>query len=479
LQLQQLCRLLKSAGSSLIALKESLDLKLSKLIEDIKSNGLDTLPDELLANVIGFYVNDGRLVSGSDRLRRIGLLAGVNRRFRDLVYTDLELWSVIDKSLTETQLRRVLGAGNGPLDIKFTSLMYVEHFDLLFSHGHRWRRIEFEDYIFSFDGDEPPPNLSSCREISLPKPEWASSDQDFEQKTTRYTAFLSNWNVPGVQKLHMWEVVPENGMYSACTELSIRLHSIVHSDPLQFAKFIQSLGSLHSLTIEMDKSRGCDLRHWGDVRITQTVLPNILSLSVHVDGIDNSNEYDPLCSFLQSLHMPNLQALDHRIIYSEEKQFTLDTSKFPFSQSFGKSITSLSMELSTRGRPWIVAIARDVGLDLAIFPKEFPALEYLDLVLPHERPHVSNFAGLSFHKHLRRLTIHGLPFASSGGKEVLRMMLSAFKRERRTLKHLRLLTCSDLVRYLSTEDLEAENPDTLITMARWPLWLVDVAISQW
>ncbi|KAL4068172.1 hypothetical protein J3A83DRAFT_3824684 [Scleroderma citrinum] len=325
--------------------------KISTMIK-LRPPAINTLPRKILLLIFDFVIrNDSDSVSLWKRKQK---LAGVSRRWKDLILNSPILWSTImvheqDSAFTETCLKRscetlldIVVKGCNDL-IDYTTLS--SSLDIVMSCAHRWRSLHVDENE-AFLGDFVVNKINhldfpSLRRVTIPA-----------LRAVAYPNFLFSTHSPVLEHLHLGNN-PAWQDFSPAITLKTLKSTFYHQRSASSPSF-PYLIPVHTLTT---LSLSGDIGKW-------TLRPN----SIHFPHLDTLTlQVNRALHFLEAIAAPNLR----HFVHSTFSQY--DTPSVVFSNLSSKfaSVRHLSVLHTLPGL--------DSDLDAERLCQAFPSVRHAEL----------------------------------------------------------------------------------------------------
>ena len=316
MQYQNLLRRLKTARESFAVISASFDEEIKRAHRKMRprylQNGVATLPDEILSEILEIVCDDLR--GPPFKMLR------VCQRFRRLIERMPRPWTRMRPDLTPGERDLALKLSrHHPLELIFVDWPKegdIEFLNSVLEHAHRWKTCMFRSDSY----DELPlvlhkhsltlelPELRRL-EISLEDPYVQSLDQD---------DFLRTWNAPQLSELHFFNYIPGPICGMSIVRCTIVLDKFHHDwDLTQLLALLSACPGMEELSVVMRSANS------SAVVFPTTELTSLKSLEVVITlgDSDDGRIGIPLQEFMNALVVPNLTKLKVDLDTTDEAAF--------------------------------------------------------------------------------------------------------------------------------------------------------------
>lgn len=347
--------------AALNILNEKLDELSDRVISAAMHHGMANLPDVVLEQIMkeSIYQDSKWRQAYRGEAKAITQLALVSRRFRDVAYASPRLWSKIGPKNSFPCVRRMLLMSKNsllhidlggseirthsqfgqdvqnPLQFGFGCDANAIRYALLTPHTDRFQTFILGDYYYAdFQGVVDrflalSPSLDFCnvRNIALPRfspLNGARSDLAIINRAKAdFHRLFKSWHFPRASKLLIHDIMPMPGTFTSCSKVFMRIFEPEYVDSKDFYGTLESLPTLHSLSVDLMYQENTEYRGTWVVPPDQVIdLPQLRYFSFKVFDCDHREHRDcieGICEILRSLRIPNVQSMDFRFVYRRAK----------------------------------------------------------------------------------------------------------------------------------------------------------------
>ncbi|KLO08977.1 hypothetical protein SCHPADRAFT_1000564 [Schizopora paradoxa] len=327
---------LKNLESLLGALHTSTKVLLNKIEPNVQSAGerlgqlLQDLPEELLMRVLKMDCDFGPYAYRLSSMQRMMELSSVNKHFRQVALSSPDVWATVSTHapipLSELYLN---WSKNAKLNVQILRTIDLDVFlDKVLPFSSRWRELWFE----VAEKEDPKDTMKkSCRGLHLPNLEHLRySVRSYRENSAGDSLddiYLS-WIMPNLRSISFEKIPPKVFPTSSITTVHMRfLDKLGEKDVTSLhglRAFLRDSPTIENLEISC-RLFGEDT--WIPSSFPSLHLDHIRSVEVRCDYLvwrfpeTRSFDEHPICRFLQSLHLPNLERFDILFNFKTDRFF--------------------------------------------------------------------------------------------------------------------------------------------------------------
>jgi len=313
--------ILDGLKSSITLLQQRFRRRL-KPITSMLSKGIASLPDELLSPIFEFTACPG------EGTRQGVWLSHVSRRFRNVVLEARHLWTTLDGSATENELRACITRSGSETDLHvvihgtMSNTQFHDFLDVCLPMAHRWSTLTASSLL---DVDIPYtvdallldmfdhrrqhelvfPRLQQLRVMQC-----RSGAINTGVDTWSTEQFIPSWITPHLRVMRCDEYIPvPSPSYSTLRKFTASFSLVTEEYEFQFQDLFLFLTSLSAVTV-LDLAIRTSVNVLQPLHLTSTLCPSVTSLtltfpsSIFPRGVD-----EVVYPFIHSLSMPELADL--------------------------------------------------------------------------------------------------------------------------------------------------------------------------